>query len=62
MNTVWVLTIAYALGSGTATEKYGPYETVDQCKKAATEMIVFGDTGWRSPVPMSCVPEPRTDK
>jgi hypothetical protein len=63
MTTVWVLTIAYVLGSGTATENYGPYDTLDLCKKAASETVVLKNDSWVTPVkPMACVPEYRTDK
>jgi hypothetical protein len=62
---VWILTVAYVLGAGTSTEKFGPYDDLDLCKKAATEIVTFdnvslnGGWGGNKVTPMTCTPEYR---
>ncbi|TLX17179.1 hypothetical protein [Rhizobium sp. MHM7A] len=64
MVKVWILTVAYVMNSGTSTERYGPYNDLDLCKKAATEIVALEDVsvdGWggKNIMPMSCTPEYR---
>lgn len=62
MVKVWILTVAYVMNSGTSTERYGPYDDLDLCKKAATEIVTLeGVSMWgqKDIKPMSCTPEYR---